>query len=94
MLNDGAATPGPGQGWIMQLTMRVMQKFALCKNPHPPLSRTGAPAPGSPWPCPLLLLPVHNALGGLITRRVPLSSWPEVLTRRPGDVKVAVDLTK
>ena len=33
-------------------------------------------------------------LGGLITRRVPLSSWQEVLTRRPGDVKVTVDLTK
>jgi len=33
-------------------------------------------------------------LGGLITRRVPLSSWQEVLTRQPGDVKVTVDLTK
>jgi hypothetical protein len=33
-------------------------------------------------------------LGGLIGRRVPLSSWPEALTRQPGDVKVAVDLTK
>jgi glucose 1-dehydrogenase len=33
-------------------------------------------------------------LGGLISRRVPLSSWPEALTRQPGDVKVAVDLTK
>jgi threonine dehydrogenase-like Zn-dependent dehydrogenase len=33
-------------------------------------------------------------LGGLITRRVPLSSWPRVFAREPGDVKVAVDLTK
>ena len=33
-------------------------------------------------------------LGGLISRRVPLSSWPQGLTRQPGDVKVAVDLTK
>ena len=33
-------------------------------------------------------------LGGLVTRRVPLSSWQEVLTRQPGDVKVTVDLTK
>src|SRR5260370_1389647 len=33
-------------------------------------------------------------LGGLISRRVPLSSWQQVLTRQPGDVKVAVDLTK
>jgi glucose 1-dehydrogenase len=33
-------------------------------------------------------------LGGLISRRVPLSSWPEALTGRPGDVKVIVDLTK
>ena len=33
-------------------------------------------------------------LGGLISRRVPLSSWPQALTRQPGDVKVAVDLTK
>jgi glucose 1-dehydrogenase len=33
-------------------------------------------------------------LGGLISRRVPLSSWPEALTRQPGDVKVTVDLTK
>lgn len=33
-------------------------------------------------------------LGGLISRRVPLSSWQQVLTRQPGDVKVTVDLTK
>jgi len=33
-------------------------------------------------------------LGGLISRRVPLSAWPQVLTRQPGDVKVVVDLTK
>jgi len=33
-------------------------------------------------------------LSGLITRRVPLSWWQEVLTRQPGDVKVTVDLTK
>ena len=32
-------------------------------------------------------------LGGLISRRVPLSSWYQGLTREPGDVKVAVDLT-
>ena len=33
-------------------------------------------------------------LGGLISRRVPLSSWPEGLARQPGDVKVVVDLTQ
>ena len=33
-------------------------------------------------------------LGGLISRRVPLSSWPQALARQPGDVKVTVDLTK
>jgi glucose 1-dehydrogenase len=33
-------------------------------------------------------------LSGLITRRVPLSSWPRALDRRPDDVKVAVDLTR
>ena len=33
-------------------------------------------------------------LSGLISRRVPLSSWPQALTRQPSDVKVAVDLTK
>ena len=33
-------------------------------------------------------------LAGLISRRVPLSSWHQGLTRQPGDVKVAVDLTK
>jgi threonine dehydrogenase-like Zn-dependent dehydrogenase len=33
-------------------------------------------------------------LGGLISRRVPLSSWPEGLAREPGDVKVVVDLTQ
>jgi hypothetical protein len=33
-------------------------------------------------------------LGGLISRRVPLSQWPRALARQPGDVKVAVDLTK
>jgi len=33
-------------------------------------------------------------LAGLISRRVPLSSWHRVLTRQPGGVKVAVDLTK
>ncbi len=32
--------------------------------------------------------------GGLISRRVPLSSWQEGLTREPGDVKVVVDLTQ
>ena len=33
-------------------------------------------------------------LGGLISRRVPLSSWQQVLTRERDDVKVVVDLTK
>ena len=33
-------------------------------------------------------------LSGLISRRVPLSVWQEVLTRQPGDVKVVVDLTR
>ena len=32
-------------------------------------------------------------LGGLITRRVPLSSWTEALDRHPEDIKVVVDLT-
>ena len=32
-------------------------------------------------------------LGGLITRRVPLTSWTQVLDRQPGDIKVVVDLT-
>jgi hypothetical protein len=33
-------------------------------------------------------------LGALISRRVPLSSWQQMLTRLPGDVKVTVDLAK
>ena len=33
-------------------------------------------------------------LGGLISRRVPLSRWPEGLAREPGDVKVVVNLTQ
>ncbi|MGH3197113.1 MAG: hypothetical protein ACRDOH_27220 [Streptosporangiaceae bacterium] len=33
-------------------------------------------------------------LGALISRRVPLSSWPQALTRQPGDVKVTMDLTR
>ncbi len=33
-------------------------------------------------------------LGGLISRRVPLSEWPRALAGQPGDVKVAMDLTK
>jgi glucose 1-dehydrogenase len=33
-------------------------------------------------------------LNGLISRRVPLSRWPEGLARNPDDVKVLVDLTK
>jgi threonine dehydrogenase-like Zn-dependent dehydrogenase len=32
-------------------------------------------------------------LDGLITRRVPLRTWPDALARRPDDVKVTVDLT-
>ena len=32
-------------------------------------------------------------LAGLISRRVPLSRWPEGLARNPDDVKVVVDLT-
>jgi threonine dehydrogenase-like Zn-dependent dehydrogenase len=32
-------------------------------------------------------------LGGLVTRRVPLETWPDALTRQPNDVKVTVDLT-
>jgi len=32
-------------------------------------------------------------LGGLITRRVPLTSWTEALDRRPEDIKIVVDLT-
>jgi threonine dehydrogenase-like Zn-dependent dehydrogenase len=32
-------------------------------------------------------------LSRLITRRVPLSQWPEALARRPGDIKVIVDFT-
>lgn len=35
----------------------------------------------------------HAWLQGLITRRVPLSRWPDALDRQPNDVKVAVDLT-
>jgi threonine dehydrogenase-like Zn-dependent dehydrogenase len=31
-------------------------------------------------------------LSSLISRRVPLSSWPDALTKGPDDVKVAVDL--
>jgi threonine dehydrogenase-like Zn-dependent dehydrogenase len=34
----------------------------------------------------------HAWLGGLITRRVPVGSWTDVLDRRPDDVKVVVDL--
>jgi glucose 1-dehydrogenase len=33
-------------------------------------------------------------LGALISQRVPLPAWPQALTRRPGDVKVVVDLTR
>jgi hypothetical protein len=33
-------------------------------------------------------------LDALISHRVPLSSWQQVLTRLPGDVKVTVDLAK
>ncbi len=33
-------------------------------------------------------------LGGLISRRVPLSGWQQGLARQPGDVKVVVDLTQ
>jgi threonine dehydrogenase-like Zn-dependent dehydrogenase len=33
-------------------------------------------------------------LSGLISRRVPLSRWPEGLARKPEDVKVVVDLTQ
>ena len=32
-------------------------------------------------------------LRGLITRRVPLTSWTEALDRHPEDIKVVVDLT-
>jgi hypothetical protein len=32
-------------------------------------------------------------LSGLITRRVPLTSWTEALNRHPEDIKVVVDLT-
>jgi len=32
-------------------------------------------------------------LGGLITRRVPLTFWTEALDRQPEDIKVVVDLT-
>lgn len=34
----------------------------------------------------------HAWLGRLITRRVPLSSWPSAVVKTPDDVKVAVDL--
>jgi glucose 1-dehydrogenase len=33
-------------------------------------------------------------LAGLISRSVPLSTWPDALDRQPGDVKVTVDLTR
>lgn len=32
-------------------------------------------------------------LARLVSRRVPLGSWPEALSRQPGDVKVVIDLT-
>jgi hypothetical protein len=32
-------------------------------------------------------------LGGLITRRVPLTFWTEALDRQPEDIKVVADLT-
>ncbi len=31
-------------------------------------------------------------LARLVTRRMPLSSWPEALAKTPGDVKVVIDL--
>lgn len=34
----------------------------------------------------------HDWLGRLITRRVPLSSWPSAVVKTPDDVEVAVDL--
>ncbi|HXL88513.1 MAG TPA: glucose 1-dehydrogenase [Streptosporangiaceae bacterium] len=33
-------------------------------------------------------------LSGLISRRLPLSAWPDALDREPHDVKVVVDLTR
>jgi threonine dehydrogenase-like Zn-dependent dehydrogenase len=33
-------------------------------------------------------------LSGMITRRVPLTSWTESLDRHPEDIKVVVDLTR
>jgi NADPH:quinone reductase-like Zn-dependent oxidoreductase len=32
-------------------------------------------------------------LGGLITRRVPLTSWTDALDRQPEDIKVVVDIS-
>jgi hypothetical protein len=32
-------------------------------------------------------------LARLISRRVPLSRWQEVLERRPGDIKVVLDFS-
>jgi threonine dehydrogenase-like Zn-dependent dehydrogenase len=32
-------------------------------------------------------------LSRMITRRVPLSRWPEALDRQPDDIKVVVDLS-
>jgi len=55
----------------------------IAGRPEPPPQAAGALERADPaW------------LGGLVTRRVPLSSWRQVLTRRAGDVKVVVDLTK
>jgi hypothetical protein len=53
----------------------------IAESPDPPPTERSVLA-DPPW------------LGALISRRVPLSEWPQALTRQPGDVKVAVDLTK
>jgi glucose 1-dehydrogenase len=48
---------------------------------------------GTPPPGETRLIIGHESLGRLITRRVPLTSWTEVLDRHPEDIKVVVDLT-
>ena len=40
----------------------------------------------------VLMAADRSWLERLITRTVPLSDWPSALTKKPGDIKVVVDL--
>ncbi len=81
MSGEADATAGRDDAHMRAMTVVLGQNgtAGIEEVPDPDMQDGGTAGPG--W------------LGGLITRRVPLTSLTEALGRQPEDIKVVLDLT-